>query len=230
MTYHYLAFFMGLFGSVHCVVMCGPLIFATDKAGGFSLAIISRRLQYQLGRILMYGMLGLLLGTIGSLASMQDWQQLFSIFIGTVLICSGIIFLLGKRNGLFSKMQNKVFQPLVVQLSKWLYRPGGAFVAGLLNGVLPCGMVYVALISAMNADSVWNGFLFMVIFGLGTLPFLFIFSFAVTLPKNIFKRGFAKVIPFLYLLMGIWFVLRGAGLDIPYLSPLLHIEGALNCV
>jgi sulfite exporter TauE/SafE len=69
----------------------------------------------------------------------------------------------------------------------------------------------------------------MLLFGLGTLPLLLLFSFAGNFPKRIFKKGFTTVLPILFLVMGAWFILRGANLDIPYLSPLLQVEGAMNC-
>ncbi|WP_312191778.1 sulfite exporter TauE/SafE family protein, partial [Sphingobacterium sp.] len=100
--------------------------------------------------------------------------------------------------------------------------------AGILNGLLPCGMVYMALMSAMNADSPQQSFFFMVWFGIGTIPLLFMFSFLGNFSRS-FKIGFSKWVPFLYFLLGIWFMLRGANLDIPYLSPLIHVDGAINC-
>lgn len=230
MTYHYLAFFMGLFGSIHCAVMCGPLLVALNSQMEFSWKIVLNRILYQSARILTYGLLGLFLGVLGSVATMQGWQKGFSISVGSILLAIGMFYLFGKNTSALARFQTKAIQPFTKYMGKWLYKPGGSFVAGMLNGILPCGMVYMALASAMNADTVANSFLFMVLFGLGTLPLLFLFSFAGSFSKAIFKRGFNRVMPFLYLLMGIWFILRGANLDIPYLSPLLHVDGAINCV
>lgn len=230
MTYHYLAFFMGLFGSLHCAVMCGPLLLAINGKHSFSFASVFRKLLYQSGRILTYGLLGVFLGLFGNVAMVQGWQQGFSLLIGVILFAIGCFQLLGVQSKSFASFQTRAVQPFAKAMSKWLYRPGGSFIAGVLNGILPCGMVYMAIASAMNADSLQNSFLFMVLFGLGTLPLLLLFSFAGSFPKLfIFKKGFAKIVPFLYLIMGIWFILRGANLDIPYLSPLLHIDGAMNC-
>lgn len=230
MNYHYLAFFMGLFGSIHCVVMCGPLLFAAHGRGGFSWGSILNKVLYQSGRILMYALLGLLLGLFGTLAVMKGGQQFFSVGVGIVLVLMGLLFLLGKRTPTFAKLQARAVQPLAKLMGRWLYQPGGAFIAGTLNGLLPCGMVYMALVSAMSADSVWGGALFMLSFGLGTLPLLLVFSWVLHFPKLMLKQGFAKILPILYLVMGIWFILRGANLDIPYVSPLLQIEGAIHCI
>lgn len=230
MTYHYLAFFMGLFGSIHCAVMCGPLLFALNSQMELSWKVVFNRMLYQVARILTYGLLGFLLGMLGNVATVQGWQKGFSLLIGGILFAIGLFYLFGKNSLGLARFQTKAIQPFTKYMGRWLYRPGGSFVAGMLNGILPCGMVYMALISAMSADSLANSFLFMVLFGLGTLPLLFVFSFAGSLSKSIFKRGFNRVMPFLYLIMGIWFILRGANLDIPYLSPLLHVDGAINCV
>ncbi|MCY4780703.1 sulfite exporter TauE/SafE family protein [Sphingobacterium sp. UT-1RO-CII-1] len=229
MTYHYLAFFMGLFGSVHCAVMCGPLLVAINGNHSFSWASAFRKLLYQIGRILTYGFLGVILGLFGNIAIIQGWQQYFSLFVGLILFAIGCFQLFGKQSKAFAEFQTKAIQPFAKMMGKWLYRPGGSFIAGILNGILPCGMVYMAIASAMNADSIANSFFFMIFFGLGTLPLLLVFSFAGSFPKLMFKRGFSKFIPILYLLMGAWFILRGANLDIPYLSPLLNVEGAMNC-
>ncbi|QBR12739.1 sulfite exporter TauE/SafE family protein [Sphingobacterium sp. CZ-2] len=230
MTYHYLAFFMGLLGSIHCAVMCGPLLLAVQAGQQVSWKTTFNKLLYQFGRILTYGLLGLFLGLIGNVAAVQGWQQVFSLVTGLILFSIGLFYMFGKSSSQLAAFQTKAIQPFAKFMGKWLYRPGGSFVAGVLNGVLPCGMVYMALASAVNADSMLNSFLFMILFGLGTLPLLLLFSFAGNFPRRIFKKGFSSVLPVLFLLMGMWFILRGANLDIPYLSPLLHVDGALNCV
>lgn len=229
MTFHHLAFFMGLFGSIHCAVMCGPLLVAIQGNQQISWKQTANKLLYQFGRILTYGVLGLVLGLIGNVAAVQGWQQSFSMITGVILILIGFSYILGKNSAALVQFQTKAIQPFAKMMSKWLYKPGGSFVAGILNGILPCGMVYVALASAMNADGIWNSFQFMLLFGLGTLPLMLVFSLASNFSLRMFKVRFAKILPFIFILMGIWFVLRGANLDIPYLSPLLNIEGAINC-
>ncbi|MDM1294421.1 sulfite exporter TauE/SafE family protein [Sphingobacterium sp. N143] len=228
MSYTYFAFFMGLFGSIHCAVMCGPLIFAIEGRQGLGWTVFLNKLFYQLGRILTYGLLGFLIGTIGNFAQIQGWQRSLSWITGGILLLIAIFQILGKNYQTIAGWQTKAVQPIVSLLSKWLYRPGGSFIAGVLNGLLPCGMVYMALMSSMNAASPQQSFLFMLCFGLGTIPLLFLFSFLGNFSRS-FKIRFSKWIPFLYFLLGVWFILRGANLDIPYLSPLIHIDGAINC-
>ncbi|MGJ1420407.1 sulfite exporter TauE/SafE family protein [Sphingobacterium spiritivorum] len=229
MTYYYLAFFMGLLGSLHCAVMCGPLLMAFQGGQQMSWTVVFNKILYQSGRILTYGLLGVVLGLFGNLASIQGWQQWMSLLTGSILIGIGLFHLYGKQNSKFAKWQTTFITPFAKLMGRWLYRPGGSFVAGILNGLLPCGMVYMALAAALNAATVSGSFMFMVLFGTGTLPLLLAVSFAGHFPKKIFKFNFNKWLPALYLLMGIWFMLRGANLDIPYLSPLIHMNGAAHC-
>jgi sulfite exporter TauE/SafE len=158
MTYHYLAFFMGLLGSIHCAVMCGPLLLAVQAGQQITWKTTINKLLYQSGRILTYGLLGLLLGLIGNVASIQGWQQGFSLVTGIILFGIGLFYMFGKSSSKLASIQTKAIQPFARFMSKWLYRPGGSFVAGILNGILPCGMVYMALASAVNADSLSNSF------------------------------------------------------------------------
>ena len=229
MSYQQLAFFMGFFGSLHCVAMCGPLMLALPGAGGSKWMEVFNRVLYQVGRVVTYGLLGFLIGLIGHTGSIKGWQQAITIGTGVVLIGMGVFNLLGAYIPALSRKQQQCMAPIVRLMGRWLHRPGGSFMVGMLNGLLPCGMVYMALASAVNADSLRNSFLFMTMFGFGTLPLLFVFSFAGEFSKPIFKKGFNRLLPFLYMLMGGWFILRGANLDIPYLSPLLYMDGAINC-
>lgn len=229
MSYHYFAFFMGLFGSIHCAVMCGPLLLAVQGNKELTWKIALNKFLYQAGRILTYGLYGIALGMVGKIASIQGWQMGLSIFTGVILLAIGLIQLFKFRNQEFTKLQLRFVQPIAKLMGRWLHRPGGSFFAGVLNGVLPCGMLYMAAAAAMNTESSLTSFYFMVMFGLGTLPLLLLFSFLGNFIRTYFKMNFSKWLPFLYILMGIWFLLRGANLDIPYLSPLLHVDGAMDC-
>src|SRR5690606_15349302 len=101
----------------------------------------------------------------------------------------------------FYKKQQKILQPILKTIGYWLFKPGGHFVAGLLNGLLPCGMVYMALASALNAENPSGGALFMFLFGLGTLPLLLIFTIAASYGKQKLNLNFNKWLPSLFLLI-----------------------------
>src|SRR5690606_24956009 len=132
MTYHYLAFFMGFFGSIHCAVMCGPLLIAVQGNQGVSWRQTCNKILYQLGRILTYGAIGFVLGMIGSLAVIQGGQQVLSIVPRLVLLALGFFYLRGKRSAVLAQLQTAAVQPLIVLMRRRLQRPGGACVAGMI--------------------------------------------------------------------------------------------------
>jgi sulfite exporter TauE/SafE len=230
MSYQYLAFFMGLFGSLHCVAMCGPLVMALplDPAAS-KWKLFANRVMYQFGRVSVYGVFGLLLGVLGASIALQGWQQALSIATGILLIAMALIQFFQRSLPTLIQWQQRLIQPLIKQMSKWLYRPGGSFFAGVLNGLLPCGMVYMALAAALNADTIWGAGNFMLFFGFGTLPLMLIFAFLGSYFKTRIRANFASWLPVLFLIMGVWFLLRGANLDIPFLSPMIYPDGAMNC-
>ena len=229
MSYPLLAFFMGLLGSLHCAAMCGPLLLALPVGGRSQWRAFLNKLVYQLGRLLTYVALGVLIASIGNALSVRGWQQAVSVGTGALLVLAGGFMLAGRYSTSLIGLQQRLLAPLVGRMGYWLYRPGGNLIAGILNGLLPCGMVYMALAGALSADSVLNGGLFMLFFGTGTLPMML----SVSLFGNFIRRYgrfiMAKWLPAMFLVMGCWFLLRGANLDIPYLSPLIYPEGAITC-
>lgn len=229
MNADYLAFFMGLLGSLHCVAMCGPLLLALPTTGKTHAKLLANRVIYQLGRIMTYAAFGLIIGTISVGAEYRGWQQGLSLLTGGILITMGLFTLLGHQSNRLIAAQQKFFAPLYRKMGYWLYRPGGNFLAGMLNGFLPCGMVYMALATALSTGGTLAGGKFMLLFGLGTLPLMLLTGIAGSYIKNHIPFNLSSWLPFLFLLMGSWFILRGANLDIPYLSPLIYPEGMVTC-
>ncbi|WP_028296937.1 sulfite exporter TauE/SafE family protein [Olivibacter sitiensis] len=220
----YLAFFMGLFSSIHCVVMCGPIMLALPQAGNRFMRLISTTGLYQLGRICTYTLLGFLLAGIGTALFTQGWQNYVSVVTGGILLLLGLYHIMGSSNASISQRQQSFIAPLLKQMGKWMARPGGYFVVGALNGLLPCGMIYMALAVAANTPSALDGAKYMLFFGLGTLPLLLSVSLGGQALKGKIRFSVNKWLPYIFCLFGLWFILRGANLDIPYLSPMLHPE------
>ncbi len=229
MTSDYLAFFMGLFGSLHCVAMCGPLLLALPSIGENQWSQAKNRLVYQIGRILTYGVIGLFVGFIGIGISMKGWQQVLSISTGVALLLIALFHFIGTKNSSFLKTQQRLIVPLIKQMGYWLHKPDGSFMTGVLNGMIPCGMVYMALATALNTGSALNGARFMILFGLGTLPLLLLTAVAGNFIKTKIPFRLSAWLPFLFIIMGSWFILRGANLDIPFLSPLIYPSGMILC-
>lgn len=217
-----LAFFIGLLSSVHCVGMCGPLMFTVlGKANNFW-STSGRQLLYQFGRITSYSLLGLVLGFLGAGGMRNGWQQQLSVFTGTLLLFFGCYHLLGRQIPAIARRQQWLMTPVLEKMAYWLQRPGGHFMVGCLNGLLPCGMVYLALASALNTGAALRGGIFMLFFGLGTLPLMLGAAMLGSSIKGRIKVKFTKWMPALMILFGLWFILRGANLGIPYLSPIPH--------
>lgn len=229
MDYLYLAFFMGLFGSLHCAVMCGPLVLALPSAGKSPALVVFNRVIYQMGRIMTYAVLGLLLGLLGNAIAIKGWQQAVSLATGGLLILMGFFNLFSEYFPGIVRRQGQIMQPVIRKMGYWLYRPGGSWMAGMLNGLLPCGMVYMALAAALNSDTAWGGAGFMIFFGLGTFPMMIAVSLLGSLMKRKININLSRWLPAMLLIMGVWFLLRGANLDIPMLSPLIYPEGAITC-
>lgn len=213
-----IAFFIGLFGSVHCIGMCGPLAFAIPvNHSGFWL-LLWDKLVYNLGRTISYATLGLITGLIGKQLWLSGLQQ-------GVSIISGILILLAAGSRLWKLKIRKessgdwLLKPFNAMLTYALQHRAGHLVIGLLNGFLPCGFVYLALIGAVNTSSVGASVQYMIWFGLGTLPLML----AVTVGSGFINQGIRRkmnrMVPYFMLCLGAWFLLRGLALDIPYLSP-----------
>jgi len=223
-----LAFFIGLLGSVHCVGMCGPLMFAVLDQQGTFWSTASQQLLYQFGRIVTYSLLGLVLGLLGAGGIISGWQQHLSILTGCLLLLLGVYHIIGRQIPIIARQQQMLIAPILQKMGYWLRRPGGHFMVGLLNGLLPCGMVYLALASALNTGTPLRGGLFMLWFGLGTLPLMLGASIIGVAIKGKLKIKLAHWLPLLLIVFGIWFILRGSNLAIPYLSPALDNPAAID--
>ncbi len=226
MSYQLLAFYTGLFASVHCVAMCGPLMLSMPFSTEPVWVAVLRKVLYQLGRILMYGFLGLAIGFVGSGFGLLGLQQVLSTLTGMLLIVAGTSYFIKSKTRTGTIFPN-LLKRLYSILGKHFNRPYGSFLAGTINGLLPCGMVYIALAQAINLPAPDLSVKFMMIFGLGTLPLLF-----VTVITPLFFRRFkapVQLVPTLFLVAGSILVLRGMNLDIPYISHLVGSASSAVC-
>lgn len=217
----YSAFLLGLISSLHCIGMCGPIAMmlpaARNNPGKKALQIMA----YHAGRIATYASVGLLFGLLGRAFYLAGLQQWLSIIAGVAMIAIGIIpeKVLARYN--FSKPVFKMISQIKATLGKRLRNSSfsSLFMIGLLNGLLPCGMVYAAVFGALAMPDIGLGMSYMVLFGLGTVPLMssvvYIQRF-ITIPV---RNKIQKMIPYTIAGIGILFVLRGLTLDIPYISP-----------
>jgi sulfite exporter TauE/SafE len=226
MNHLHLAFLIGLFGSLHCVGMCGPLAFAIDSKGENKWVMISQKLGYNFGRTLSYALLGLLIGLLGKQLWIAGVQQAISIITGAIIVFVSLpkIFAFFDFNINF---ENPFQQHINQLIGKAISLKTGHFIVGILNGFLPCGFVYLALATAVNTNSVLQSGLFMFFFGLGTIPLMLTAMLGVNFAKPQLRLQINKVLPVLTICLGFWFILRGLNLDIPYLSVAVVNDGVI---
>ena len=214
-----LAFLMGLLGSLHCAVMCGPLMLSLPLQNTSLLKSAFQLIWYQLGRILIYTLLGVLVGWIGNSFTVFANQEILSLTIGVLLVIFTILQLSGRQLKSINNLQQKMITPLSKLMGKFYGLPIWGFFAGLLNGLLPCGMVYLALATALNTASLQGGANFMFLFGLGTMPLMLMISLGGIYLKKYIRFNTQKLVPYFMLFMGTLLILRSADLGIPFLSP-----------
>jgi uncharacterized protein len=217
-------FVIGLFGSLHCLGMCGPLVLALPLSHTSNLLRITGGLLYNLGRAITYGLLGIVFGVIGKGLQLTGFQRWVSIGFGIILILTVIIPGLINLNPLISKITSQFTSSLKIRMGNLLRQQKvfPLFIFGLLNGLLPCGLVYAAIMGAIVTGSLVESSLYMFLFGLGTLPLMFLLIYFANLLKNKYLSQIRKIIPILIIVLGILFILRGLNLGIKYISPRLN--------
>ena len=212
------AFTLGLFGSFHCVGMCGPLAIAfCDHEGDTTTQRLKSGLAYNLGRTFTYSILGLFFGLLGSFIVVVDLQKVISIVLGVLLVFS---FLLSydideKINGLpaIKRMYDRLRVTISNMYSKAkAYHP---FTLGTANGLLPCGLVYLALAGAIASGTLFDGMIFMTLFGLGTIPMMLTLILGFKLLKPSLRFQFRKVMPYVTLFFGLFLIYRGVVVGMP---------------
>lgn len=225
-----LAFSLGLLGSLHCAVMCGPLMLSLplERKSYFKSAF--QLFIYQIGRILVYTILGILVGMIGSSITIFASQETLSLLVGCLLIVFTLLHFSGKYATSLSRFQAKLIAPISKLMGKVYALPMWGFYAGVLNGLIPCGMVYLALATALNSASVVDSGSFMLLFGLGTSPLMLMISLGGVYLKRYIRFNPSKLIPWFTLFIGALFILRSTNLDVPFLSPDkgYHAHGAVE--
>ncbi|MFM6925949.1 MAG: sulfite exporter TauE/SafE family protein [Ferruginibacter sp.] len=217
----FVAFMIGIVGSFHCVGMCGPLAMSLPLSSNGFRDKISGAFIYNAGRIVTYSIFGLLFGLIGQTAALFNFQQWLSIGTGSLILLFIIMPKKYKIQSTASGYTTAFFTRVRMELGRLFTQKNNSslFVIGLLNGLLPCGLVYMAVAGAIAAGSTWNSALFMAAFGLGTLPVMWSVAFFGNFIGVSFRQKIRKAYPYLMTLMACLLIVRGMGLGIPYVSP-----------
>lgn len=228
------ALILGLLGSFHCVGMCGPIAFMLPVSRDNSFKKFLQIFLYHTGRLFSYALIGLAFGMLGKSLNLFGIQQKLSIAAGILMIAVIIIptKTFGKYN--FSRpmytLVGRVKSSLGAALKK--RTPDTFFTIGFLNGFLPCGLVYMAAFGAIASGSIFQGSLYMILFGAGTIPLMTTAVYFSSFLNGMVKRKVQKAIPVFVVIIGVIFIIRGMGLDIPYLSPApatAIVDAAASC-
>lgn len=214
-------FILGLLGSFHCMGMCGPIAFLlpvehkkpTKKALQVSV--------YHAGRLFAYGLIGLLLGLVGKSFDLFGLQQQLSIVVGAAMIVMVVITYYIGMNFTVTKPLYRLVGKLKSAMGKEIKKKtfDAFFTMGFLNGLLPCGLVYMAVIGAIGSGNAMEGAVYMMFFGLGTVPLMTAAVYLGNVISLKVKSAMKKAVPVFVIGIGVLFIIRGLGLGIPYLSP-----------
>ena len=228
------AFIFGLISSFHCIGMCGPIAMMLPVDRNNQAKKVTQIITYHLGRLFAYSTIGFIFGMLGKGFLLAGMQQKMSILIGIAMI---LIILIPEKvvaNYNFSKPIFKVISKIKTTLGSQFKNKSykSLFTIGLLNGFLSCGMVYVALFGAIAMQSPTFGVLYMVLFGLGTVPMMSSIVYLNSFLTISIRNKIQKAIPYVAVFLGVVFILRGLGLGIPYISPSnmsLFVQQQPNC-
>jgi len=219
------AFMMGLLGSFHCVGMCGPLALSLPLKNDGVWSKFSGTLLYNAGRVVTYAAFGLVFGSIGKSLALFGYQQLLSILLGIAII---FFVVLPKRFAAFNNNNFvlKMLEKIRLSLGNLFLQENNSslFSIGLLNGLLPCGLVYMAAAGALATGDLKSSVAFMVFFGLGTLPMMWSIAFFGNYISIGNRQTIRKAYPYIMMMMACLLILRGMGLGIPYVSPAMEKE------
>lgn len=215
-------FLMGFTGSLHCAGMCGPIVWMVPFQQYSGVKKYTTIVLYHLGRSTAYALMASVLFSFKSLFQPQV-QQYISIALGCLLLLAGLLSFFSikgwggktpwgdwvKRN--LSRVMQQMSIPSFI-------------LTGFLNGLLPCGLVYMALAASMSFTDLPSVILGMYLFGMGTMPLLIAISVLQTRVPMSFLHKVKNAVPILLFLFGSILIVRGMNLGIPYLSPKLEMH------
>ena len=217
----YSGLILGLLGSFHCLGMCGPIAFVLPLDRENKERKVFQVVLYHIGRLLSYSFIGFIFGWIGKGLYLAGFQQRISILIGVLMIILVLIPVSVFNRYNFSKPIYSIIGKVKSLLGKSLKKKSSKalFTIGILNGFLPCGMVYMALVGSMAMGNNFQGALYMFVFGLGTIPLMTTAVYLGNFLSIKVRAKIQKAIPVFVTIIGLLFILRGLGLGIPYISP-----------
>ncbi|ANQ51131.1 sulfite exporter TauE/SafE family protein [Flammeovirga sp. MY04] len=202
---------LGFAGSFHCLGMCGPIALAIQGGQTSGPKLFLDRLLYNLGRAITYGFLGAIAGLIGhGLSWLVGYQVYLTVFLAVMMIAFGIFTINPDKLLNMVPFLGGWFQWIRKQLGKFMRDAKwyNFFTIGVLNGFLPCGLVYMAMIAALSTGNAFEGMSYMIAFGMGTIPMMFGVAVAGQFLEAKVRSKVKKIYPVLFLAMGALLMMR----------------------
>jgi len=210
--YLWTALLMGLIGSMHCAGMCGPIAISLPYRVGMQTKeeTFFKILVYNLGRIITYALFGLLFGIVGKGFFTMGIQKWVLIALAIVLIIVALFSIDVESNALKIPFIDKFNKKIKAALAKALKNATvkSFLYIGILNGFLPCGLVYMAIVAALATGGVLNSVLYMILFGIGTMPMMMALGYGGHLLSTKFRRVLRKLYPVFMIVFAILFLMR----------------------
>jgi uncharacterized protein len=201
------ALILGFAGSLHCMGMCSPLMMSVTN---MSSKVVMARLLYNTGRIFSYGILGSIIASVGFVFPLMKYQNLLSIVLGIGLLGISLTGISALKIPFLTNALGKFSVFLKNLFSKFLTKRNSAstFVLGSLNGMLPCGLSFLALTYCLALARPIDGFNFMALFGVGTLPVMFGFTSVVSWLGGVLHINIRKLTTAMLALSGVLLIAR----------------------
>ncbi|MCU0334014.1 MAG: sulfite exporter TauE/SafE family protein [Chitinophagaceae bacterium] len=218
------ALVLGMAGGLHCVGMCGPIALSLPLSANGSRGRSTGVVLYFIGKTITYTLLGVLFGMVGQQLVLAGWQQALSIVLGLAMLFFALVSIF--KPSLFHHNQLTLFigNKLSPLMGAFVGRQNSAapLVLGMLNGLLPCGLVYVALSAAVATGDALMAGGFMAVFGLATMPLMLALMLFSTQLSIQYRSKVRRLLPVFTAIIALLLILRGLDLGIPYISP--HLE------
>lgn len=218
------ALLMGLAGGLHCAGMCSPLVLAVTARNPF----LSTKLLYNAGRIFTYGMLGGIAATLGRIIPLGQYQQVFAFAMGATLLLLGFGAIQGVRIPIITSAVQQFTGWLKVRFGKYIQQKNKSsiFLLGVLNGLLPCGLTYMAMSYCLILEEPLSGVMFMLIFGMGTLPVMVGIVWVIGKFTTRFSWVYSKVTTMLLIAIGLLIMVRAFNNPDQHMTN--HLEGSTS--
>ena len=202
---------LGFLGSFHCAGMCGPIALMLPKSTGSRGKVLFSRFIYNSGRVFTYVIIGLFFGLLGMAVAMRGFQKELSVLTG-VIVAVTVVLSAGKKERTKAYVETSRYTGAIRKYLKKLFSIKSyfsLFLIGALNGLLPCGFVYLAIAGAASTGNIAGGMFYMSLFGLGTFPIMMMLTLAANYAGLRFRKVFTKVSPIIAIVLAFFLIYRG---------------------